>query len=161
MRIQRVFLMLLLMFFCLSAFYQQPKFSVSYLRNQVNSSVQDSIGIPFEIVEEVPIFPGCEDATNKRACFKKQINLHVRNNFRYPEEAFRKGIKGKVNVQITFDEYGNISDTKYRSPHKILQKSTERIINLLPKMIPGKQNGKAVKVTYMYSVNYVISRSRY
>ncbi|MDZ4149292.1 MAG: TonB family protein [Flavobacteriaceae bacterium] len=160
MRIQRLFLMLILMIFCLSAFtsafYQQPKFSASFLKDQVYSSVQDTIGIPFEIVEEAPIFPGCEDSTNKRACFKRKVNEHIRANFNYPRAAFYKGIKGKVNIKITFDENGEISNVEYRSPHRILENEASRIIDLLPKMKPGRQDEKTVKVEFYSSINFVM-----
>src|SRR5690606_7010738 len=54
--------------------------------------------IPFSEVDKVPIFPGCEDAENTRDCFLKQIQKHIAQNFRYPEEAMEKGIQGRVNI---------------------------------------------------------------
>jgi len=58
------------------------------------------------------------------------------------------GISGKVFVLFAIDKNGNISDIRTRGPEKVLEQEAERIISLLPKMIPGKQRGKAVKVPY-------------
>ena len=47
----------------------------------------EDLDIPFEIIEDVPIFPGCEkvDKSQRRNCFQEKMRKHIRKNFRYPE----------------------------------------------------------------------------
>lgn len=110
--------------------------------------------IPFSVVEEVPIFPGCEDAADPRACFQKNIQRHISKNFRYPEEAQKQGIQGRVSVMFTIDEQGNISNIRKRGPDKLLEDEVVRIIEKLPKMKPGKEQGKAVRVPFSIPITF-------
>ena len=112
--------------------------------------VDEDVEVPFSIIEEVPVFPGCEKGTKsqKKACFQLKMEEHVAKNFRYPEAALDLGIQGKVFVLFVIDKDGYVSSIRSRGPDKILEKEAERIIKLLPKMIPGKQRGVPVKVPY-------------
>ena len=112
--------------------------------------VDEDVEVPFSIIEDVPVFPGCEKGTkmDKRNCFQLKMEEHVARNFRYPEQALDLGIQGKVFVIFVIDKDGFVSSIRSRGPDKILEKEAERIIGLLPKMIPGKQRGKPVKVPY-------------
>lgn len=112
--------------------------------------VEEEVVVPFAVIEKVPIFPGCKGATNEelKSCFQAKIQEHVLKNFNYPEAAQEMGIGGKVFVLFAIDKNGDITNIKTRGPDKILEKEAERIIRLLPKMIPGKQRGKEVKVPY-------------
>ena len=112
--------------------------------------VDEDVEVPFSIIEDVPVFPGCEKGTkmDKRNCFQLKMEEHVAKNFRYPEQALDLGIQGKVFVIFVIDKDGFVSSIRSRGPDKILEKEAERIIGLLPKMIPGKQRGKPVKVPY-------------
>ncbi|WP_273565558.1 M56 family metallopeptidase [Maribacter halichondriae] len=92
--------------------------------------------LPFVYVEEAPIFPGCENAEDKRACFKSKMQEHVVEHFRYPEEAQEADIQGKVYVNFVIDEEGVITEIRKRGPDVSLENETERIIGLLPKMTP-------------------------
>ena len=49
----------------------------------------DDVDVPFAIIEEVPIFPGCEDLTKseQKECFQKMIFAHINKTVRYPEIA--------------------------------------------------------------------------
>ncbi len=113
-------------------------------------SVEEDVEVPFSIIEEIPVFPGCEKGTKieKRNCFQLKMEEHVARNFRYPEQALDLGIQGKVFVVFVIDANGFVSGIRSRGPDKILEKEAERIIQLLPKMTPGKQRGKPVKVPY-------------
>ncbi|HEY5688911.1 MAG TPA: energy transducer TonB [Yeosuana sp.] len=112
--------------------------------------VDEDAEIPFSVIEDVPVFPGCEKGTKmeKRNCFQLKMEEHVAKNFRYPEQALDLGIQGKVFVIFLIDQDGFVSSVRSRGPDKILEKEAERIIGLLPKMIPGKQRGRPVKVPY-------------
>lgn len=112
--------------------------------------VDEDIVVPFAVIEKVPIFPGCKGTTNEelKTCFQEKVQEHVLKNFHFPELAQEMGIGGKVFVLFAIDKNGFITDIKSRGPDKVLEKEAERIISLLPKMIPGKQRGKSVKVPY-------------
>ena len=112
--------------------------------------VDEDVEVPFSVIEDVPVFPGCEDLakSQRRNCFQTKMEEHVAKNFRYPEAALDLGIQGKVFVIFVIDSKGNVTGIRSRGPDKILEKEAERIIKLLPKMIPGKQRGVPVKVPY-------------
>ncbi len=114
--------------------------------------------VPWETVEEVPIYPGCEDVpkSERKACFEKQIIKHVKRNFRYPEKARSLGQYGRVSVVFKIDKTGQVGDIQLRGPSEILEKEAERIISKLPKMTPGKQRGVPVKVPFSIPINFVL-----
>ena len=109
-----------------------------------------------EIVYEVPLFPGCERVTKskRRDCFQEKIMQHIARNFRYPEFAIKNGIQGRVFIQFIIGIDGNITGIRSRGPHTILERDAERIILLLPKMIPGKVNGLRVRVPFSVPIAF-------
>ncbi len=114
----------------------------------------DGETVEFAIVEEVPVFPGCESEDDKRACFQKNIQRHISKNFRYPQEAQEKEIQGKVAIMFTISENGSIENVKMRGPHQLLEEEAERIISRLPEMKPGKHNGELVNVAYSIPITF-------
>ncbi|NKI30530.1 energy transducer TonB [Croceivirga thetidis] len=114
--------------------------------------VEESIS--FIVVEDAPIFPGCEDAQDKRACFQEQMLKHVKRVFNYPETAQEMGLEGRVSVLFTIQKDGSIGDVRMRGPHQLLEEEANRIISKLPKMTPGKQRGKAVKVPFSIPIAF-------
>ena len=108
------------------------------------------VDVPFAVIEDVPIFPGCENVSKeeRRNCFQKQINKHIKRNFRYPEIAQELGIQGRVFVNFIIGKDGSITNIKMRGPDKNLEKEAKRIISKLPKMTPGKQRGRPVRVPF-------------
>lgn len=116
----------------------------------------DDVDVPFAVIEDVPIFPGCEKVkkSKRRDCFQEQMNKHIRKNFRYPEIAQEMGIQGRVYVNFVIGKDGNISNIRMRGPDKNLENETNRIISKLPKMTPGKQRGKAVRVPFSIPITF-------
>lgn len=110
----------------------------------------------FVVVEEKPIFPGCEGASDKYSCFQEMMQKHIRRNFKYPESAVTMNQQGKVYVQFTIQKDGSIDDLKLRGPFQILEEEAARIISKLPKMTPGKQRGTPVKVPFSIPINFVL-----
>ncbi|MCX2718182.1 energy transducer TonB [Lentiprolixibacter aurantiacus] len=120
---------------------------------------EEEISVPFAVIENVPIFPGCESAKNndeRKLCFQEKIQEHVRKEFTYPQSALELGIKGRVFVQFEINSKGLISGIRTRGPDKLLEKEAARIIASLPKMKPGTQRGQAVKVPYSIPINFMI-----
>ena len=112
--------------------------------------------IPFAIIEDVPLFPGCERVakSQRRKCFQEQIQKHINKNFRYPEIAQEMGIQGRVFVQFMIGKDGSISGIRTRGPEKNLEREANRIISKLPKMTPGKQRGRPVRVPFSIPITF-------
>ncbi|WP_282162107.1 energy transducer TonB [Ulvibacterium marinum] len=120
---------------------------------------EEEITVPFAVIENVPIFPGCENmSTNeeRKACFQQKIQEHVKREFSYPATAAELGIQGRVFVQFLIDTKGHITGVRTRGPDSNLEKEAGRIIASLPQMTPGMQRGRAVKVPYSIPVNFVL-----
>lgn len=104
-----------------------------------------------DAAEIAPVFLGCEESDNLKACFHEGIMNHIKKNFRYPDEALAKNIQGKVYVSFIIDTQGYVQDIKVRGPHVILETEAKRIISKLPRMVePGKLG--ELPVVYNYSV---------
>jgi len=147
-------------------------FSQVYVRKDKNSKVMsvsdyskesstknygDSKIVPFNAVEEAPVFPGCEDASSVKKCFTEMIHKHVMANFNYPKQALDEGVSGRVYIQFTIGTDGNIKSIKTRGPNKILEDEALRIIKLLPHFTPGRNNGKAVEVPFSLPISFKLA----
>jgi protein TonB len=116
--------------------------------------------VPFMIIEEVPVYPGCTGNNNElRDCFSKEITKFVLKNFN-SELSADLGLTGgstqRIFVLFRIDKNGEITDVQARAPHVKLQQEAIRVINLLPKMEPGKQRGIPVGVKYGLPITFKI-----
>ncbi|MFT6838935.1 MAG: protein TonB [Sediminicola sp.] len=116
--------------------------------------VEEDIDVPFAVIEDVPVFPGCENEKDKRACFNDMMQQHIRKNFRYPEIAQEMGVQGRVSVMFVIQKDGSIGNVRMRGPDQNLEKEAQRIIAKLPRMIPGKQRGRAVRVPFSIPITF-------
>ncbi|CAM1364589.1 Protein TonB [Tenacibaculum sediminilitoris] len=114
--------------------------------------------IPFNLVEEIPLFEKCNSVPliKQAKCFETNMTKHIIKNFNYPQEAINSGVQGRVLVQFTINEQGGVDDILMRGPKggESLEKEARRIINNLPKFIPGKHSGKTVKVKYGVPITF-------
>lgn len=112
-------------------------------------------------VQEMPTFPGCEtesSSKDKRACFELKIRKHIQKYFDndlVQTLGLEEG-KQRIKVQFVIDEHGNIIAIKTRAVNKKLEKEATRVIKKLPKMSPGKQNNKPVRVRYNVPINFQV-----
>ena len=99
-------------------------------------------------IEDVPMFRSCKNVfkSQRRECFQNKMTKHIRKHFYYPKYAFNRGIEGTVFVTFIIEKDGSISEIKTRGADKSLEKAALKIIKKLPKLIPGKANGKPVRV---------------
>ena len=101
----------------------------------------------FVVVETMPAFPGGDGA------FTKFLN----NNLKYPLIAEKNRIKGRVICQFIVNIDGSIVDAVVvRSVDSNLDKEAIRVIKLMPKWSPGKQQGKFVRVKYTLPIIFAI-----
>ncbi|WP_340065094.1 energy transducer TonB [Ascidiimonas aurantiaca] len=114
------------------------------------------VDVPFAVIEDVPVFPGCEGQPKSklRECFQRKMMEHIRDNFRYPEIAQELGIQGRVSVLFTIDKDGSITNIRMRGPDKNLEAEAMRIIKKLPRMTPGKQRGRPVRVPFSIPITF-------
>ncbi len=115
--------------------------------------------IPFAIIEDVPVYPGCKGNKAKlRACLQEKITKHVNRKFNSDlasDLGLSPGVK-RIFVMFKIDKNGNITNVMARAPHKRLQAEAIRVIKLLPKMIPGKQQGRPVGVKYSLPIAFKV-----
>lgn len=120
----------------------------------------EPIVVPYEFIEDVPIFPGCEGLQSneeRKKCMSQKITLFVNTRFNknLGEEVGVSGVN-RINVGFKIDKEGNIIDVQSRAPHPRLEAEAIRVINSLPKMEPGKQRGKPVAVSYYLPIIFQI-----
>jgi protein TonB len=74
---------------------------------------------------------------------------YIGNNLKYPKQALEQGVDGRVVVNFVVDENGRISDVKtVRGIGSGCDAEAERVVRSMPPWKAGKQNGKAVKVSF-------------
>ncbi|MDN3664610.1 energy transducer TonB [Algibacter miyuki] len=121
--------------------------------------VDEDIEVPFSVIENVPVFPGCEKGNNaaKKACMSEKIQKFVTKKFN-TELASDLGLSGRQRINVIFkiDKTGNVVGVRSRAPHPGLEKEAARVINMLPKMKPGMQRGKAVTVPYSLPIVFQV-----
>ena len=121
--------------------------------------VEEDIDVPFSVIENVPVFPGCESGNNtaKRDCMSKKIQQFVNRKFN-TDLASDLGLSGRQRINVIFkiDKTGNVTGIRARAPHPGLEKEAARVIGLLPKMKPGKQRGKPVNVPYSLPIIFQV-----
>lgn len=99
----------------------------------------------YQIVEEMPQYPGGEQALLK----------YVSDNITYPQEAKDKEIQGRVFVSFVIEKDGSVNEVKVlRSIGGGCDEEAVRVIKGMPKWKPGKQEGKPVRVSYMMPINF-------
>ncbi len=122
--------------------------------------VEEEVDVPFSVIENVPIFPGCERKKNnndRKKCMSEKIQKFVNNKFN-TDLAADLGLTGRQKILVMFkiDKRGDIVGVRARAPHPALKKEAERVIKSLPKFKPGRQRGKAVGVPYSLPIIFQV-----
>ena len=122
----------------------------------LNNLKKEGVFSTFSMVDEVPVFPGCEEVlrSKKRECFEEKMNRHIAKHFRYPALAQQFGVQGRVFVQFIIGVDGNVTGIRTRGPDNNLENEAKRIISLLPKIKPGKENGVRVRVPFSIPITF-------
>ncbi|MBC7863148.1 MAG: energy transducer TonB [Bacteroidia bacterium] len=121
-------------------------------KNKTNTKPATAKKIPktkklLEAQLKMPQYPGGNDS----------IAAFLRRNLRYPESAKNAKIQGTVFLEFVIDAGGKIKDivaTKY--PSKALADEAARVIKLMPKWKPARQNGKNLQMSWSLPVNFVL-----
>ncbi len=103
----------------------------------------------FKVVEEMPKFQGKDI---------KHFNKWVMSNVKYPKEALKDGISGKVWANFVVAADGTVEDVKIKKgAHKLLADEVLRVVKSSPKWTPGSQKSKAVAVAISIPVHFKLS----
>ena len=125
---------------------------------EVEEVIED-VEVPFAVIENVPEYPGCERGSNadKRKCMSDKIAKFVQRKFN-TDLAGDLGLSGRQRISVIFkiDKNGNVTGVRSRAPHPRLEKEAARVINMLPKMKPGRQRGKPVIVHYSLPITFQV-----
>lgn len=99
----------------------------------------------FDVVGQMPTFPGG----------LYYLMSYLSENMHYPEEAQKKGIQGRVMVNFVVEKDGSLSDiTVAQSVSPELDAEAVRVLNNMPKWIPGTQKGKGVRVRFSLPISF-------
>jgi len=100
---------------------------------------------PFVTVEQMPTFPGGE----------VEMQKFIRDNLRYPVVAQESGIQGRVTLRFVVSKTGAIENvTVVRGIDPSCDKEAVRVVQSMPKWIPGKQNGLNVPVYFNLPIQF-------
>lgn len=128
---------------------------------EVPEGVGGLADVPFAVVEQVPMFPGCEDLSSneeRKKCMAEKVHDYVMRNFNTSigKESGLKGIQRIITV-FKISPEGNITDVRARAPHPDLEAEAIRVVGSLPQMKPGVHKGKNVGVSYSLPMVFQVS----
>lgn len=99
----------------------------------------------YDVVEQMPSFPGGD----------QKLHEFIKKNLRYPKECADSGIQGRVIIAFIVERNGKLSNIRVvKSVNPALDKEALRIVNLMPNWIPGKQNGRTVRVKFLIPITF-------
>ena len=119
--------------------------------------------VDFEVIEQVPIYPGCKGSSNEelKKCMSQKVQKLVIKNFDVglaTKLGLPAGIK-RVYLHFKIDKEGNVADIEARAEHPALGEEAKRVVNLIPQMEPGRQKGKVVGVQYALPIVFKIEET--
>lgn len=123
-----------------------------------NKEVVETEIVPFATIETVPVYPGCSgDNDALKECMSKKISEYVNSNFNH-DILSGSGLEGqqRIMAQFKIDSNGDVADIQVRAPQSELEKEVIRVIEGLPKMEPGVQDGKKVGVLYSLPIIFEV-----
>ncbi len=120
---------------------------IEYQEVVVEEEEADDSNEVFLIVEQMPVFPGGDEALRK----------YLAQSVKYPVIAQENGIQGRVFVSFVVNQKGEVTNVRVARPFDPnLDKEAVRVVQSMPKWAPGMQRGKAVKVSYTVPINFVL-----
>lgn len=112
-------------------------------------------GNRISIKEIAPVWPGCENSElSTKDCFNKQLNLHIKEQFKYPRDTNGDLVRGATTVAFVIDEKGVVTGILAEGPKKLINEEVKRVVSSFPKMQPGMRAGKEIPVKYKMAFNF-------
>jgi protein TonB len=118
------------------------------LQQQQSQVVEEEVTEPYRYVEQNPEYPGGEMERTK----------FLQNNINYPHIARESGIQGVVYITFVVGKNGEITNVQIiRGIGGGCDEEAIRVIKLMPKWIPGRQNGKPVPVWFNFPLRFTLN----
>ncbi len=118
---------------------------------------EDKEVLNFAEVETVPVFQNCNpksDNDELKLCFQNGILKYVAYNFKFPEEARKRGIQGRNYTSFVIEKDGSIGVVEIvRGTHPMLDLEAIRVVSEIPKVTPAMQRGKPVRMSFTLPIN--------
>jgi len=130
---------------------------VGLLLFSFTSFAQDDVSVKGNTVnmkETAPVWKGCEDAADTKACFNKMLMQHIRENIKYSKNDKGEYIRGKATVSMKVNEEGNVVVNSVESKYPELKKEAKRLMESIPTMTPGKLAGKPKAIKYTIPLTF-------
>ena len=120
------------------------------VHDSIQPNVQTAVAAPSSALDQMPEFPGGMEA----------LNTYLRNNIRYPQEAQKAGIQGRVIIQFIVSKDGSITDAEVvDSVDPQLDAEGLRLIKNMPRWKPGMRKGQAIRVKQTLPIRFAFTKT--
>ena len=120
------------------------KYTVA-MTGRLMSAVEEAKGEPLTVVDVMPQYPGGD----------RELLKFIAQSIKYPTDAQEAGVQGRVICSFVVDKKGNIVEPKIiRGIDPSLDAEALRVIGMMPRWTPGRQDGKAVRVLYTVPITF-------
>ena len=120
------------------------------VHDSIQPNVQPAVSAPSSALDQMPEFPGGMEA----------LNTYLRNNIRYPQEAQKAGIQGRVIIQFIVSKDGSITDAEVvESVDPQLDAEGLRLIKNMPRWKPGMRKGQAIRVKQTLPIRFAFTKT--
>ena len=120
------------------------------VHDSIQPNVQTAVAAPSSALDQMPEFPGGVEA----------LNAYLRNNIRYPQEAQKAGIQGRVIIQFIVSKDGSITDAEVvESVDPQLDAEGLRLIKNMPRWKPGMRKGQAIRVKQTLPIRFAFTKT--
>uniref|UniRef100_UPI003078BCD6 M56 family metallopeptidase n=1 Tax=Phocaeicola coprophilus TaxID=387090 RepID=UPI003078BCD6 len=120
------------------------------VHDSIQPNVQPAVAAPSSALDQMPEFPGGMEA----------LNTYLRNNIRYPQEAQKAEIQGRVIIQFIVSKDGSITDAEVvESVDPQLDAEGLRLIKNMPRWKPGMRKGQAIRVKQTLPIRFAFTKT--
>ena len=120
------------------------------VHDSIQPNVQPAVAAPSSALDQMPEFPGGMEA----------LNTYLRNNIRYPQEAQKAGIQGRVIIQFIVSKDGSITDAEVvESVDPQLDAEGLRLIKNMPRWKPGMRKGQSIRVKQTLPIRFAFTKT--
>ncbi|WP_115461068.1 M56 family metallopeptidase [Winogradskyella aurantiaca] len=115
--------------------------------------------VPYSVIDQAPTFESCDGLVGdeRKKCTSMEVAKFVNQNFN-TNLALDLGLTGRQRISVFFkiDKNGDVTDVGARAPHEALEEEAKRVINALPKFIPGVHHDETVVVPYSLPILFQV-----
>lgn len=116
--------------------------------------------LSFALVEKTAVLSGCEainETSELRSCFSKKMLKYIAKEFKFPAEAQKLGIQGRIYISFVIEKNRSISNIEIlRGVDPLLDQEAIRVIKELKILKPAMQGGKPVRMSYTQAINALL-----